>query len=43
MAELAEASTKCRAAADLLEGEIAADAEKIIDRFLAEPVPDAKN
>lgn len=36
IAELAEASAKARAAADLLEREIAADAEKIIHRFLAE-------
>jgi hypothetical protein len=36
IAELAEASAKARAAADLLEREIATDAEKIIHRFLAE-------
>lgn len=40
IAELAEASAKARAAADLLEREIAADAEKIIHRFLAEPSRD---
>jgi len=34
IAELAEASAKARAAADILEREIAADAGAIIDRFL---------
>jgi hypothetical protein len=35
IAELAEASAKARATADILEREIAADASAIIDRFLA--------
>jgi len=37
IAELAEASAQARAAADLLEREIAADAGEIIDRFIALP------
>jgi hypothetical protein len=36
IAESAEQSAKVRAAADLLEREITADAEKIIAKFIAE-------
>jgi hypothetical protein len=38
IADLAEASAKARAAADLLEREIARDASDIIERFIAKPI-----
>jgi hypothetical protein len=41
IAELAEASSQARSAADLLEREIAADAGVIIDRFISQDVATA--
>jgi hypothetical protein len=43
IAELAEASAKARAAADVLEREIAADAEVIIARFIAGAPPNVES